>query len=115
MAGELKLRRPGTDTSAREPLERRRKPPVGRSSFLKLNKSSCPVQFTDEQNLRFAEGEAFKSFAKTDLRKSLGHGTKGLGRGDYGRDGKSPQYLLRADFHSAGVFLVWGRSSLCRL
>lgn len=39
---------------------------------------ASPVQFTDTENLRFAQGEVFKSFAETDLRKSLLRGVKGL-------------------------------------
>lgn len=40
---------------------------------------ASPVQFTDAENLKFAQGESFKSFnAERDLRESLRRGTKGL-------------------------------------
>lgn len=40
---------------------------------------ASPVQFTDQENLRFAQGEVFKSFSiEHDLRSSLKRGTKGL-------------------------------------
>lgn len=39
---------------------------------------ASPVQFTDAENLRFAQGEVFKSFPEADLRVATRRGTKGL-------------------------------------
>ncbi|TDU67309.1 uncharacterized protein DUF4384 [Prosthecobacter fusiformis] len=39
---------------------------------------ASPVQFTDDGNLSFAQGEVFKSFPETDLRQAKKRGVKGL-------------------------------------
>jgi len=54
----------------------RMKEPFGTEIILAV---ASPVQFTDKENLNFAQGEVFKSFGtEHDLRKSLTRGTKGL-------------------------------------
>lgn len=54
----------------------RMKEPFGTEIILAV---ASPVQFTDKENMSFAQGEAFKSFgAESDLRQSLRRGTKGL-------------------------------------
>lgn len=54
----------------------RMKEPFGTEIILAV---ASPTQFTDTENLNFAQGEVFKSFgAEHDLRKSLTRGTKGL-------------------------------------
>lgn len=39
---------------------------------------ASPVQFTDEENLKFAQGEVFKQFPEQDLREATRRGIKGL-------------------------------------
>lgn len=39
---------------------------------------ASPVQFTDADNLKFAQGEIFKSFPEADLRQAARRGIKGL-------------------------------------
>ena len=53
----------------------RMKPPFGSEIILAV---ASPVQFTDTENLNFAQGEVFKSFAEKDLRVAKGRGVKGL-------------------------------------
>lgn len=53
----------------------RMKEPFGTEIILAV---ASPVQFSDKENLTFAEGEVFKSFAETDLREATRRGTKGL-------------------------------------
>ncbi|MES2594921.1 MAG: DUF4384 domain-containing protein [Verrucomicrobiota bacterium] len=54
----------------------RMKEPFGTEIILAV---ASPVQFTDAENLKFAQGEVFKSFGnERDLRKSVTRGTKGL-------------------------------------
>lgn len=53
----------------------RMKEPFGTEIILAV---ASPVQFTDKENLNFAQGEVFKSFGENDLRVAKGRGVKGL-------------------------------------
>jgi hypothetical protein len=53
----------------------RMKEPFGTEIILAV---ASPVQFTDKENLNFAQGEVFKSFGETDLRVASKRGVKGL-------------------------------------
>jgi len=68
---------------------------------------ASPVQFSDKENLSFAEGEVFKSFAETDLREASRRGTKGLEVETSDALGK-PTGQLRAapTFSTRAVFTV---------
>ena len=79
------------------------KEPFGTEIILAV---ASPVQFTDAENLRFAEGEAFKSFEETDLRKSLARGTKGLGVETQDAAGKVTGFRSAPTFTARAVFTV---------
>lgn len=80
----------------------RMKEPFGTEIILAV---ASPVQFTDRENLTFAQGEVFKSFGgENDLRVAKGRGVKGLevevtdGRGQVVDVRSAPTFTTRAVF-----------------
>ena len=67
---------------------------------------ASPVQFTDTENLSFARGEVFKSFAETDLRAASKRGTKGLTVETQDANGKARGLLSAPTFSARAVFTV---------
>jgi hypothetical protein len=68
---------------------------------------ASPEQFTDAENLSFAKGEVFKSFAaEHDLRKSLIRGVKGLTVETQGATGKVTGIRSAPTFTARAVFTV---------
>lgn len=68
---------------------------------------ASPVQFTDTENLTFAEREVFKSFAgENDLRKALRRGTKGLTVQTADAEGNPTGFKSAPVFTARAVFTV---------
>jgi mono/diheme cytochrome c family protein len=68
---------------------------------------ASPVQFTDKENLNFAQGEVFKQFdGEHDLRKSLTRGTKGLTVETQDATGKETGLRSAPHFTARAVFTV---------
>ena len=79
----------------------RMKEPFGTEIILAV---ASPVQFTDKENLNFAQGEVFKSFGEADLRAATQRGVKGLevevtnAQGQVIGERSAPTFTARAVF-----------------
>lgn len=67
---------------------------------------ASPVQFTDAENLAFAQNEVFKSFPENDLRKAAKRGVKGLTVEVSDVQGKVVGERSAATFTARAVFTV---------
>ncbi len=67
---------------------------------------ASPFQFTDTENLNFARGQVFKTFAENDLRTAGKRGTKGLTVETQDANGKARGLLSAPTFSARAVFTV---------
>jgi mono/diheme cytochrome c family protein len=81
----------------------RMKEPFGTEIILAV---ASPVQFTDTENLSFAQGEVFKTFAEKDLLTASRRGTKGLTVETQDTTGKASGLLSAPTFSARAVFTV---------